>query len=444
MKVGYIECFSGISGDMFLGALVDAGASLERMQEAIHSLHVGAELKVTAAMRSGIRATKISVQVDGQDAEKTASSDGHSHHDHEHHSHDHEHHHHHHHHEQPHPHDPLSAVEPATHSHEHRSLSAILELIRSASLAPRAEEIAVRAFRLLAAAESKIHGIPEEEVHFHEVGAVDAIADIVGNAVAIADLGMEKWYCSAINVGSGFVQCAHGQFPVPAPATAELLKGLPTYSAGPKMELVTPTGAALLRAADVQFIERPVLTVDCIGYGAGNRDPHGFPNVVRINLGEISSAPIARERITVLECTIDDQSPEVLAQVLQQSLANGAVDAMLSAVTMKKSRLGTLLTILAPPEKSEALARLLFSETSTLGVRIREEERICLTRHFAHVETPYGAVRVKIGTLDGEPCNFAPEFEDCRALAEKEHVPLKEVMLAALTALRWKEEGIKA
>lgn len=436
MRIGYIECFAGISGDMFLGALVDAGASLERLNHAVAALNIGAELQVTSVLRSGIQATKISVLVDGHEAESAA----HNHHHHRHDEHFHDHHgHHHHEHEQVH-------LHPHTHEHtSERTLPVILDLIRSASLDPRAEELATKAFRLLAAAEAKIHGIHEEQVHFHEVGAADAIVDIVGNAVALTDLGVDKWYCSSINVGSGSIECAHGHFPVPAPATAELLKGLPTYSAGPQMELVTPTGAALLRAAGAQFLDRPLMSVEQIGYGAGTRDPQKFPNVVRISLGEMEAKGTPRERIAVLECAVDDQSPELLAHVLHQALAHGAMDVMLSPVTMKKSRLGTLLTVLAPPAQREALATLLLKETSSLGVRLREEERICLARHFEHVETPYGPVRVKVGSLDGEPYNYAPEFEDCRALAESKGVPLKEVMAAALAAIvQRKEEMAKA
>ncbi len=432
MKIGYIECFAGISGDMFLGALMDAGASLERLRHAVASLNLGAELQVSPVLRSGIQATKISVLVDGHEADSAVHDHHHQHdgHPHDHHAHDHKHSHEH------------------FHAHEHtpeRTLLAILKLIRAAELDPGAEELATKAFRLLAAAEARIHGISEEQVHFHEVGAVDAIVDIVGNAVALTDAGIDRWYCSAINVGSGSVECAHGRFPVPAPATAELLKGLPTYSAGPQMELVTPTGAALLRAAGVEFLDRPLMTVEQIGYGAGTRDPHGFPNVVRISLGEMQGKTMPREKISVLECAVDDQSPELLAHVLHLALANGAADVMLSPVTMKKSRLGTLLTVLASPMQSEALATLLLRETSTLGVRIREEERICLARNFEEVETSYGTLRVKVGSLDGEACNYAPEFEDCRRLAESKGVPLKEVMAAALAAVaQRKEETIKA
>jgi pyridinium-3,5-bisthiocarboxylic acid mononucleotide nickel chelatase len=446
MKIGYIECFAGMSGDMFLGALVDAGASFERLQQVVAGLNLGAELRIATAVRSGISARKIAVIVDGHEAEAAAEagvahhhSHGDHHHDHDHHhNHHHEHHEHHHSHEHSHQH---------AHGHEHsheRTLPVILNLIRDASLEPNAEALAVKAFRLLAASEAKIHGISEDEVHFHEVGAIDAIVDIIATAVALTDLGIEKWYCSAINVGSGSVECAHGLFPVPAPATAELLKGLPTYSAGPQMEMVTPTGAALLRAVGVHFLERPLMATEQIGYGAGSRDPQSFPNVVRIMVGEDAEKG-GREKIAVLECAVDDQSPELLAHVLHQALAHGALDVMLSPVTMKKSRLGTLLTVLAPPAQSETLATLLLKETSTLGVRLREEERICLDRDFEHVETSYGTVRVKVGLRDGEPYNYAPEFEDCKALAESRGVPLKEVMTAALAAVvQKKEEMIKA
>lgn len=428
MKIGYIECFAGISGDMLLGSLIDAGASLAGLQQTVAALGLDATLEHTSVIRSGIRSSKVSVLVQG----RPADGNGHHHH----HSSD-EHHHAHHQDHDEHTH---------SHSHEHaRTLPVILDLIRTASLDPRAEAIAVKAFRLLAHAEATIHGIPEEQVHFHEVGAVDAIVDIVCNAVAIVELGLDEWYCSAINVGSGSVQCAHGLFPVPAPATAELLKGLPTYSSGPQMELVTPTGAALLRAIAVQYLERPLMSVSSIGYGAGTRNPQGFPNVVRVSIGTLPGKPTQRQKVTVIECAVDDQSPELLGHVLHQALAQGALDVMLTPVTMKKSRLGTLLTVLAPPAQVDTLAALLLRETTTLGVRLREEERICLDRHFEEVETPFGKVKVKVGSLHGEAWNFAPEFEDCRKLANEKGVPLKEVMSAAIAALsRRKEETIQA
>jgi uncharacterized protein (TIGR00299 family) protein len=438
MKIGYIECFAGMSGDMFLGALVDAGASLERLQQVVAGLNLGAELRIATAVRSGISARKIAVIVDGHEAEAAVEAGVAHHHSHGDHHHDHQHNHHHeHHHSHEHPHRHSHAHD---HSHE-RTLPVILNLIRGAFLEPKAEALAVKAFRLLAAAEAKIHGISEDQVHFPEVGAIDAIVDIVATAVALTDLGIEKWYCSPINVGSGSVECAHGRFPVPAPATAELLKGLPTYSSGPQMEMVTPTGAALLRSVGVQFLERPLMATEQIGYGAGSRDPHGFPNVVRITVGQ-NAEKSRREKIAVIECAVDDQSPELLAHVLHKALAQGAVDVMLSPVTMKKSRLGTLVTVLAPPAQSETLATLLLKETSTLGVRLCEEERICLDRDFEHVETPFGTVRVKVGSLDGQAYNYAPEFEDCKALAESRGVPLKEVMTAALTAVTQRKEGM--
>jgi pyridinium-3,5-bisthiocarboxylic acid mononucleotide nickel chelatase len=406
-RIGYLECFAGISGDMLMGALVDAGAPLEMLQKTAASLGLGAELRLSKVNRSGIQSTKIDVLVEGQVHEPAAPTGPVEH------VHDHHHHH---------------------HAHHHgRSLPQIRTLLMSADLTQRARNLSLSAFTLLAQAEGRIHGVPIEEVHFHEVGAVDAIVDIACSAAAADALDVDEWYCSSVNVGSGFVNCAHGRFPVPAPATAELLKNAPVYSAHVQMELVTPTGAALLRALDCRFESTPVMRAHSIGYGAGTRNPERFPNVVRVSIGEVAQAA-NQETITVLECAVDDLSPQVLAHAAQLALEQGALDVMSAPVTMKKGRLGTLLTVLCKPADAVRLQQLLFRETTTLGIRVREENRVVLTREITTVQTEFGPIQVKAGSWQGEEWNAAPEFEDCRRAAAAFQVPLKTVMQAALVA----------
>jgi uncharacterized protein (TIGR00299 family) protein len=418
MRIAYLECFAGIAGDMLLGALIDAGVPSEVLVEATSALQLGASLKIETVDRSGISCTKVHVLEGGRLAEE---QEHHHTHDHKHspkhtHSHDHEH-----------------APE---HSHSHgRSLRAIRELIQAAPLTEAVKRNAIRAFELLGASEAKIHNVDVEQIHFHEVGAVDAIVDIVAACAGIEYLQADRWHCSALNVGGGMVECAHGTFPVPAPATADLLRGYPTYSAHVQKELVTPTGAALLRALDPVFGPQPAMRVDRIGYGAGTRDPKGFPNALRISIGE-AEAVVDRETesVTVLETALDDLSPQVLAWVAESALAAGAMDVMLTPVIMKKGRPGTLLTVLCDGAHRQALERLILRETSTLGIRIRRDERSCLERRHVSVATPYGEIRVKLGTLAGEVMNAAPEFEDCRAAAVRCDVPLKRVQQAAIAA----------
>jgi pyridinium-3,5-bisthiocarboxylic acid mononucleotide nickel chelatase len=427
MRIGYLECFAGISGDMLLGALVDADVSAELLRQAVSTLAVGAELDIHSVDRSGIRSTKVDVRVDG----KLAEAADHHHHDH---ARDHSHGHNEHEHSDEHSH---------SHVHSHgRSWRQIRELIVQATLREDAKALALRTFELLAHAEAKIHGLPVDDVHFHEVGAVDTIVDIVCSAVGLCSLKVDRWHASPINVGGGFVDCAHGQFPVPAPATAEVLKGIPTYAAGPKKELTTPTGAALLRALGCSFGEAPGMVTETIGYGAGTWNPERFPNVLRLTIGESTAAEGNQDRVTVLECAIDDATPQVLAYAMELALENGALDAMASPVTMKKGRLGTLLTVLAKPKDAAAIEGLLFRETTTLGIRRRSDERVILDRSFVTVETAFGRIRVKVASLDGEQRNAMPEYEDCRRAAREHGVPLKLVIEAALAAFA--EHPVKA
>jgi pyridinium-3,5-bisthiocarboxylic acid mononucleotide nickel chelatase len=449
MRVGYLECFAGISGDMLMGALVGAGAPAQSLQHTARSLGLGADLRVSKVNRSGIESTKVDVMVDGRLVEAAAPSGGPASSDHHHHDSSHSH-------EEEESHEHPRGLEHAhthhaadghiEHSHHGRNLATIRNILEEAPLTLRARTLAIRAFELLGAAEARIHGIPIEQVHFHEVGAVDAIVDIVCCAVAIDILAVDRWYASAINAGGGFVQCAHGRFPVPAPATAELLKGLPVYSAGPQVEMVTPTGAALLRALDCLCEPPGILRSESIGYGAGTRDPGRFPNVLRLTIGESTgdteipakSRGSEVERVAVIECAIDDLSPQILAHTAQLALERGALDVMSAPVAMKKGRLGTLLTVLAKPADAADMSQLLFRETTTLGVRVREEDRYCLNREFVPVETEFGVVRLKVGSWQGEEMNAVPEFEDCRRAAEACDVPVKTVMQAAVA--QWRRE----
>jgi uncharacterized protein (TIGR00299 family) protein len=440
MRIAYLDCFAGISGDMMLGALIDAGVPLAVMQQATAALKLGASLKVEKVDRSGISSVKVHVMEGDQLAEDAGSFEqqrSHSHATHSHqpktqhlhkggHAHTHEEHHHHH---------------EEAHAHEHgRSLTVIRALIESAALDEPVKRTAIRAFELLGGSEARIHNVPVDQIHFHEVGAVDAIVDIVAASAGIHHLKIGAWHSSPVNVGGGMVQCAHGLFPVPAPATADLLRGFPTYSAHIEKELVTPTGAAILRALEPEFGPQPAMTVEKIGYGAGTRNPKDFPNVLRLTVGESSGAATreskSTETVTVLETALDDLSPQLIAHVAESALAAGALDVMLTPVTMKKGRPGTLLTVLANPQNSAALVQMILRETSTLGVRLRQDQRICLDRAHVPVATEYGEIRMKIGSLEGEEMNAAPEFEDCKTAAATHGVALKQVQQAAIAAYR--------
>jgi pyridinium-3,5-bisthiocarboxylic acid mononucleotide nickel chelatase len=435
MRIAYLDCFAGISGDMFLGALLDAGLDPQIIHDATAALNLGASLKIEKVDRSGITSTKVHVLENGQLAETQSQphnhfqdqrlTETHTHQPKTQHLHKTGHPHTH---EEAHQHD-------HSHSHDHthgRSLTAIRELIQSSSLVPEVKSFAIHTFELLGASEAKIHNVDIEKIHFHEVGAVDAIVDIVAASAGIHALAIDKWFCSPLNVGGGMVDCAHGRFPVPAPATADLLRGLPTYSAHVQEELVTPTGAAIIRALVPTFAPQPAMRVQQIGYGAGSRNSKDFPNVLRINIGDATDS--TQGSVAILETAIDDLSPQILAHVTERALALGALDVMSTAVQMKKGRLGTLLTILADDAQVPILEDLLLRETSTLGIRIHHERRSCLDRVHTTVTTPYGEIRIKVGSRNGEIFNAAPEFEDCRVAAAKHNVAIKTVQQAATSA----------
>jgi uncharacterized protein (TIGR00299 family) protein len=423
MRISQIECFAGISGDMLLGALIDASVPAELLQQAAASLGIGAELRVRQVHRSGIQAVKVDVLEHGRPAEEATDPASHRHT---------------HHHDGPSDDHPHNQSHQAAHVHG-RNWPQIRTLIAAASIPDGAKRIAQRAFELLALAEAKIHGIAPDAVHFHEVGAVDTITDIVCAAVGLDSLKVSQWRCTPVNVGSGFVDCAHGRMPVPAPATAELLQGIPTYAAGPAMELTTPTGAAMLRALDCTFDAGAApFEAHAVGYGAGGRDPKGFANVLRLSVGVDATlrapAAFSGDSVVVLECALDDATPQVVAHAMELALEHGALDTMAAPVTMKKGRLGTLLTVLCRPGDEASLQALLFRETTTLGIRRREEQRVVLERAWVTVETSFGRIRVKVASGRGEFLNAMPEYEDCRRAAREHAVPLRTVMEAASAA----------
>jgi len=448
MRIAYLDCFSGISGDMFLGALVDAGVSAQLLQEAAAALDIDVRLQISRVNRSGISATKVDVYAQGEkdlpreayweQRKREPERDAGHRHPHRHESGAHSH-----------AHEPVQLMEhnyplqsespspaPASHSRGHgRGLTEIREIIRKAAIRESAKATAMAIFQALGEAEAKIHGTDIESIHFHEVGALDAMADIVCAAVGTEALGADEIVCSPLNVGGGTVKCAHGTFPVPAPATLELLKNAPVYSSGIEAELVTPTGAAIVRTLVKRFASFPQMKVEKIGYGAGTRNFDDHANVVRLTLGEAQPElmnSVAQETITVLEANIDDLNPQVFGYVMDRLLEEGALDAFGIPAQMKKNRPGMLLTVLCKPENASRLAHLLFAETTTLGVRQREERRQALARKWITVATRWGDVRMKVASMNGTVTNYAPEYEDCRRIAAEHHVPLKAVMEEAM------------
>ena len=452
MRIAYLECFSGISGDMFLGALVDAGVSPQLLQDTVAALGVGAKLEISRVVRSGISATKVNVWVDGekdmpreeywakQDVARALSSARSSH--------EHDHHEHHHGPGRSHGHEQCASEGSRTrasapHEHSHRGLSEIRKIISASAISESAKATAIAIFEALGGAEAKIHNVPVETVHFHEVGAVDAMVDIVCAAVGAEALGVDDIVCSPLNVGGGMVKCAHGTLPVPAPATVEILKDAPVYSSGVQAELVTPTGAAIVKTLARRFAAFPEMKIERSGYGAGSREFPGHPNVVRLVIGESASTLVAKtnsEMISVLEANLDDLNPQVFGYVMDRLLEEGALDVFGMPVQMKKSRPGTLLTVLSKPEDAGKLTQLIFTETTTLGVRRRDEVRQTLARRWENVRTEWGEVRIKIASMNGTVTNYAPEYEDCRRIAAEHHVPLKTVMQAASRAYLKDEE----
>ncbi|MGB2636592.1 MAG: nickel pincer cofactor biosynthesis protein LarC [Candidatus Acidiferrum sp.] len=391
MKAAYFDCFSGISGDMTLGALLDAGCSIDLLRAKLQALQVpGWEISSEKVWKNGMSATHV--RVNTQDTQT------------------------------------------------HRSLTTILGILDKSNLDTNVKERASAIFRRLGEAEAAVHNVSIEKIHFHEVGAVDAIVDIVGACIGFQELGFEKFACSALNVGGGTAKMAHGVLPVPAPATARLLLGKPTYSTGVQKELVTPTGAAIVATLCDHFGPQPAMKISVIGYGAGTADLESQPNVLRIMVGELAASTTDTHdgTVRVLEANLDDMNPQIFGYLLEKALAAGALDVFATPVQMKKNRPGTLVTVLCKPEDEAKFQEMLFSETTTLGIRSHLVERRALPREFVKVSTRFGEVRVKLSRTAGRVQHASPEFDDCRKLAEEKNVPLHEVMEQAM--LRFEEQ----
>jgi uncharacterized protein (TIGR00299 family) protein len=435
----YFDCFSGISGDMVLGALVDAGLPMGRLKEALGSLAVdGYRVHAARVLRAGVSATKFVVEEDGAHDSGFASRDSGlaAHHDH--------HHHHGHHHDHapevraPSPEARGASPEPRglshAHSHPHRSLPEICTLIDRSALSATGRDRAKALFQRLAEAEAAIHNMPVEKVHLHEVGALDSIIDIVGAVFGLEWLGVDQIVSSPLNVGGGMVHSAHGHFPVPAPATVKLLGSAPVYGGAVQKELVTPTGALLVSSYATSFGPIPAMTIEQVGYGAGDNDFPSTPNVLRILVGRTADARPAGERVVVIECEIDDMNPQLFGVAMERLYAAGALEVFYVPVQMKKNRPGTLLTVIAPPDRRSALSEIVFEETTTIGLRYAELDRECLTREIVSVQTPIGSVRFKLAWRDGRLLNAVPEFDDCARLAAEQQLPVKEVQNIAVKA----------
>jgi pyridinium-3,5-bisthiocarboxylic acid mononucleotide nickel chelatase len=410
-RILYFDCFNGASGDMVLGALLDAGLPLEELRRALGSLALdGASVSAHRVLRAGVSATKFRVEEYGEDAHKHGPREQ----EHNHvHSHDHDH-----------------APAAVTHHHAHRSLAEINRLIERSALSPAAQGRAKELFYHLGEAEAAIHQMPIDQIHLHEVGALDSIIDIVGAVFGIEWFHADRIISSPLNVGGGMVNSAHGHFPVPAPATVKLLTGTPVYSSGVQSELVTPTGALLVTRYAASFGPVPAMTIEQVGYGAGDRDLPNTPNVLRVLVGQGTDQPHT-ERIVVLQSEIDDMNPQLFGLVMERLYAAGALDVFFASVQMKKNRPGTLLTVLSRPEQREELSAIVFRETTTIGVRYHEVLRERLEREIVAVTTPLGTVRFKVARLGDTIVNAAPEFEDCLRIASDRRVPVKDVQGAA-------------
>ncbi|CAN5820602.1 nickel pincer cofactor biosynthesis protein LarC [soil metagenome] len=385
MKTVYFDCFAGVSGDMILGAMVAAGVEPQALLGQLSLLDVpGYTIEFQTVDRSGISATYARVQT--------------------------------------------------AHEHVHRPLNHILKIIYDSQLSVEVKDRAAKVFSRLAEAEARVHNVPVERVQFHEVGALDAIIDVVGAAICFNLAGIERFVCSPLHVGSGFVDIAHGRFPVPPPAVAQLLKGAPVYATDIKGELVTPTGAAIIATVCSEYGPLPKMELSGTGYGAGTRQYEKFPNVLRVLIGETEVQAANEERLWMIETNVDDMSPQIFGHVMERTLEMGALDCYFTPIQMKKDRPGVLLSVLCRPEDKESLTEMLFWETTTLGVRSYEVQRRALEREIVRVETEYGPIDVKVARLNGHHVNEMPEYEQCRAAALRAKVPLRAVESAARLA----------
>ena len=456
-KTVYFDCFSGASGDMVLGALLDLGLPLEDLRAALGSLAIEyGDISAERVLRAGVSATRFRSTADEaarQDRVAThahagdvapapvpaAAAGGCDRPDHRRHHHHHQDHTHRHDHAHDHAHEHGPGDAGPAHAHPHHSLAEIQTYIERSALSRAGKDRAIHLFRRLAEAEAAIHEMPLHRVHLHEVGALDSIIDIVGAVYGMEWLGADEIVASPLNVGSGTVECAHGVFPVPAPATARLLRGVPIQAGAVAHELVTPTGALLITDYATRFGDLPPMRLEAIGYGAGARDVPGHPNVLRVMVGE-AQASIHAETIAVLECEIDDMNPQIFGPLMDRLFEAGALDVFYAPVQMKKNRPGTLVTVLAPPSTREAVLGVLFAETTTIGVRRSEASRECLEREVRAIDTPVGSIRFKIARRAGRIVNAAPEFDDCVRAAAERRLPVKDVQALATKAWLESEE----
>lgn len=385
MKVAHFDCFSGISGDMTLGALIDAGVEAEQIRHGVDSLGLPVQLRVEKVRKGGFAATYVQVE--------------------------------------------------APEEHKHRHLHHVEEILQRGRLSEKQRELALRIFRRLAEAEAAVHGMPVQKVHFHEVGALDSIADIAGAAIGLDLLGVEHFTSRPVPTGTGTVKCAHGLMPIPAPGTAELLKGVPLAPSPIKAELTTPTGAAILTTVVREWVDQPVMTVERVGHGAGRRDLEEQPNLLRLFVGT-ATAPAQSDKVWVLETNLDDLPAEVIGYCYDLLLAAGALDVYSTPIFMKKNRPAVLLSVLAPESAVASVEEILFRETTTLGVRRYQVSRRKLNRRACSVSTTWGELQGKLGWLAGRPPVFSPEYEDCARVARENQVPLREVYLTAQEAYR--------
>ena len=389
MKIAYFDCFSGVSGDMILGALIDAGLDVKELESELSKLKIsGFKLKAQKTLRGGISGTKLRVQVNEQPAERT--------------------------------------------------LKDIVEIVDQSDLSNDIKKLGKKIFKQLAMIEAKIHKKKIERVHFHEVGALDSIIDVIGSLIGINKLGIDEVYSSKIHLGTGFVESGHGTIPVPAPATIELLKEIPIYSSGIGSELVTPTGIAILKNISKSFGILPEMKVKKIGYGAGSRELE-IPNLLRVYVGEMTEEKYERDEVILIETNLDNMNPEFFDYTTEMLLKQGALDVFMTPIFMKKNRPGTILSVLTVPEKLDEILSIIFAETTTLGVRIQPLERKTLLRETIRVKTRFGQINVKLSKIGGEIKNIAPEYEDCKRIAAKRGIPLKDIYdeakRAALKAL---------
>ena len=386
MKIAYFDCFSGASGDMILGALMDAGLPLDVLKNELAKLDLDHyDLQVEKVTKKGLGGSQAKVLVDDH--------------------------------------------------HHHRHLHHIEEIIGQSDLSDTVKTKSLAIFKSLAEAEAKVHRTTIDAIHFHEVGAVDAIIDVVGAVAGLAALGIEKIYCSALHVGTGTVECAHGTLPVPAPATAELIQGKPVYSTGVEGELLTPTGAAILTTLASEFGPMPTMTLETTGYGAGNADI-AIPNLLRITIGDAAEEVkgLESERVAVIETSIDDMNPQIYDYLMEKMLQMGVMDVFLVPLHMKKNRPGTLLTVLCQPEMVDQITDFLITETTTIGLRWRIDSRLKAGREIKAMETPYGVIKFKVAKTGNRTVNVSPEYEDCKRVAMEKNIALKDVLEAARSA----------